>query len=107
TGLKGAWDFDLKFSFNMNGPLAASGAAERISLADALEKQLGLKLEKREVPMPVVVIDGASRTPTPTPPGMKLNLPALPTEFEVAVIKPTPPDFRFGNFRPQRGGRVT
>ncbi|MGA3238544.1 MAG: TIGR03435 family protein [Bryobacteraceae bacterium] len=38
---------------------------------------------------------------------MTLNLPALPTEFEVAVIKPTPPDFRFGNFRPQRGRRVT
>ena len=37
---------------------------------------------------------------------MTLNLPSLPTEFEVAVIKPTPPDFRFGNFRPQRGGRV-
>lgn len=107
TGLKGAWDFELKFSFNLNGPLAASGAAERISFADALEKQLGLKLENREVPMPVIVIDSANRTPSPNPPGMKLNLPTLPTEFEVAVIKPTPPDFRFGNFRPQRGGRVT
>ena len=37
---------------------------------------------------------------------MTLDLPVLPTAFEVAVIKPTPPDFRFGNFRPQRGGRV-
>jgi len=48
-----------------------------------------------------------NQTPTPNPAGMTLNLPALPTEFEVAVIKPTPPDFRFGNFRPQRGRRVT
>jgi len=105
TDLKGAWDFDIKFSFNMNGPLAMNGA-ERISFGDALEKQLGLKLEKRQVPMPVLVIDSANQTPTPNPPGVTLKLPALPTEFEVAAIKPTPPDFRFGNFRPQRGGRV-
>ncbi len=106
TGLKGAWDFDLKFSFNLNGPLAMNAGAERISFADALEKQLGLKLEKREIPMLVTVIDSVNPTPTPNPPGVTLNLPALPTEFEVAVIKPTPPDFRFGSFRPQRGGRV-
>ena len=106
TALKGAWDFELQFSFGMNGPMAAQAGAERISFADALEKQLGLKLEKREVPMPVTVIDSVNQTPTPNPPDMKLNLPVLPTEFEVAAIKPTPPDFRFGNFRPQRGGRV-
>jgi uncharacterized protein (TIGR03435 family) len=107
TGLKGAWDFDLKFSFNINGPLGNGSAAERISFSDALEKQLGLKLEKREVPMPVTVIDGVNQAPAPNPAGITLNLPALPTEFEVAEIKPTAPDFRFGNFRPQRGGRVT
>lgn len=106
TQLKGAWDFDLKFSFNLNGPMALAGGAERISFGDALEKQLGLKLEKREIPMPVTIIDSVNQTPTPNPAGMTLNLPALPTAFEVAVIKPTPPDFRFGNFRPQRGGRV-
>ncbi len=106
TALKGAWDFELQFSFNMNGPVGAQAGAERISFPDALEKQLGLKLEKREVPMPVTVIDSVNETPTPNPPNMKLNLPALPTEFEVAAIKPTPPDFRFGNFQPQRGGRV-
>jgi uncharacterized protein (TIGR03435 family) len=106
TELKGAWNFDLRFSLNLNGPMMATGSAERISFADALEKQLGLILKKREVPMPVTIIEGANETPTPNPAGMNLNLPALPTEFEVAVIKPTPPDFRFGNFRPQRGGRV-
>ena len=103
---KGTWDFDLQFSFNLNGPLAAQAGAERISFADALEKQLGLKLDKREVPVPVIVIDGVNQTPTPNSPDMKLHLPALPTEFEVAAIKPTPPDFRFGSFQPQRGGRV-
>jgi uncharacterized protein (TIGR03435 family) len=106
TGLKGAWDFDLKFSLNLAGPIAMNSGVERISFADALEKQLGLKLEKREIPMPVTVIDSANQTPTPNPAGMTLNLPTLPTEFEVAAIKPTPPDFQFGNFGPQRGGRV-
>ena len=107
TDLKGAWDFDIKYSFNMNGPLAMNAGADRISFSDALEKQLGLKLEKRQVPIPVIVIDSANPTPKPNPPGVTLNLPALPTEFEVAVIKPTPPDVRFGNFRPPRGGRVS
>jgi uncharacterized protein (TIGR03435 family) len=106
TGLKGGWDFDLKFSFNLNGPMAMNAGAERIAFGDALEKQLGLKLEKREIPMPVIVIDGLNQVPAPNPAGVTLDLPALPTEFEVAAIKPTPPGFRSGNFRPQRGGRV-
>jgi len=105
TELKGAWDFEVKFSINLIGP-AGMADAEHISFADALEKQLGLKLDKREVPMPVTFIDGANETPTPNPAGMILDLPTLPTEFEVAVIKPSPPDFRFGGFQPQRGGRV-
>jgi uncharacterized protein (TIGR03435 family) len=108
TGLKGKWNFELKFSFNLNGaPMMMNGAAaERIPFADALEKELGLRLDKREVPMPVIVVDSVDEKPTPNPAGMTLNLPALPTEFEVADIKPTPPDFRFGNFRIPRGGRV-
>jgi uncharacterized protein (TIGR03435 family) len=31
---------------------------------DALEKQLGLKLEERKLPMPVIVIDHIERAPT-------------------------------------------
>jgi uncharacterized protein (TIGR03435 family) len=107
TGLKGKWNFELKFSFNLNGPMMMNGAAaERIPFADALEKELGLRLDKRQVPMPVIVVDSVDEKPSPNPAGMTLNLPALPTEFEVADIKPTPPDFRFGNFRMPRGGRV-
>jgi uncharacterized protein (TIGR03435 family) len=108
TGLKGAWNFEIKYSFNLNGPVPMMGgaAAERIPFGDALEKQLGLKLDKREVPMPVTVVDSVDEKPEPNAAGMTLNLPPLPTEFEVADIKSTPPDFRFGMFRPQRGGRV-
>jgi uncharacterized protein (TIGR03435 family) len=104
TGLKGAWDFDLKYSFSPSlSPYF--GSAERISFGDAIEKQLGLKLEKRDVPMPVTFIDSAAE-PTPNPPGQKLSLPSLPTEFEAATIKLTPPDFRLVAVPPQRGGRV-
>jgi uncharacterized protein (TIGR03435 family) len=108
TGLKGAWNFEIKYSFNLNGPfpMMNGAAAERIPFGDALEKQLGLRLDKREVPMPVVAVDSVDEKPVPNPAGMTLNLPALPTEFEVADIKQTPSDFRFGMFRPQRGGRV-
>jgi uncharacterized protein (TIGR03435 family) len=106
SGVAGAYDFDLKYSLNF-GPARFGDAGERISFADAVEKQLGLKLAKRQVPMAVLVIDNVNRTPTPNPPGMTLSLPPLPTEFEVATVKPAPPDFRFAPFRPQRGSRVT
>lgn len=78
TGLDGAYDFTLSFSkqVDLNKPLAApsngDGSAVAsdpslgpISLFDAIQKQLGLKLEKRsQVPMPVLVIDHIEQTPT-------------------------------------------
>jgi uncharacterized protein (TIGR03435 family) len=38
--------------------------ADGLTIFDALEKQLGLKLEKRNIPMPVVVLDHIERKPT-------------------------------------------
>ena len=75
TGLIGAWDFTLNFSginvFNAGrggdaagGPLAASAPTGALSLFDALEKQLGLKLDKRKRPFPVMVIDHIEEQPT-------------------------------------------
>ena len=77
TGLKGAWDFTLSFSlsqmphFNSLSPsvkeaegIAASEPTGAISIFDALEKQLGLKLERRKRSMPVIVIDHLERNPT-------------------------------------------
>ena len=55
---KGAWDFDLQFSFNMIiGPAGAQGNAERISFPDALEKQLGLKLDAQRTAVDVSAVD--------------------------------------------------
>ncbi len=106
TGLKGMWNFDIKWSLPFFGGMANSGA--RISLMDAVEKQLGLKLEEVGVPKPVLVVDSVNRKPSENPPGLAEALPAIPppTEFEVADVKLASPDMR----RPMRmqmqpGGR--
>jgi len=89
TGLKGTWDFDLKW--NGRNQLAAAGA-DAISIFDAVDKQLGLKLESQKVAMPVIVVDSVNQKPTENPPGIAAKLPAPPpAEFEVATIKPSAP----------------
>ena len=92
TGLAGAWNFDVKFSFRLNGLMVAGApAADTITLFDAFEKQLGLKLDLVKVSRPVVAIDSVNEKPTANPPEVAATLPAPPTEFEVAAIKPTDP----------------
>ncbi|HVQ63141.1 MAG TPA: TIGR03435 family protein [Terriglobia bacterium] len=99
TGLKGAWNFDLKWT--ARNRLAQAGA-DAITLFDAIDKQLGLKLEAQNAPLPVLVVDSVNQKPTPTPPGMKIPEP-LPAEFEVATIKPTAPGVTGQNGRLQNG----
>lgn len=108
TGLKGKWNFDLRYSLQLFGP-AMGADAERISFADALEKQAGLKLEEKPVPTEVLIVDSVNRQPAPNPPGIAEALPAIPapTEFEVADVKPTDPSLRIGRFQMQPGGRLT
>jgi uncharacterized protein (TIGR03435 family) len=66
TGLDGAWDFTLSFSpvrvFQAGGG-QSSDPNGAISLFEALEKQLGLKLEQQKHPMPVLVIDHVNEKP--------------------------------------------
>ena len=57
TGLSGAYDFQLDWY-----PKRDSGVPGA-TIFDALDK-LGLKLEERKQPMPVIVIDHVDRTPT-------------------------------------------
>jgi uncharacterized protein (TIGR03435 family) len=75
TGLSGSWDCTLNFSginvYNAGrggdatgGPLGASAPTGALSLFDALEKQLGLKPEKRKRSFPVLVIDHIEEQPT-------------------------------------------
>lgn len=107
TGLKGAWNFDLKYSVQMNGGMMGN-TGDRISFADAVDKQLGLKLEGKQVPTPVIVVEKCNRKPSQNPPGVAEALPPIPvpTEFEVASIKPADPNVRMQRMTSQPGGRV-
>jgi len=87
TGLKGAWDFDIHWTYQKQ----ADGGGT--SIFDAVDKQLGLKLEAKTAPLPVVFVDSVNETPTPNPPGLDKALPPPPpAAFDVAVIKPASPD---------------
>ena len=103
TGLKGSWDLDLKFTPRV---LLATAGADGITIEDALDKQLGLKLEPQKVSTPVIVVDSVNEKPSPNAPGVITSLPpAPPAEFEVADIKPSAPDAQqMGRIQP--GGRL-
>jgi uncharacterized protein (TIGR03435 family) len=91
TGLNGAWNFSFTYSFQ--GPTGAP------ALMNALDKQVGLKLEPRKIAMPVLVVESVNRKPTPNPPDMEKKIPAGPSEFEVVDVKPSDPTSQ----GPQRG----
>jgi hypothetical protein len=107
TALKGNWNFDLKYSLQMMGP-GIGEAGDRITIFTAIDKQLGLKLEEKQVPTPVLVVDSVNRTASENPPGVAEALPPipLPTEFEVATIKPTDAGARAFRYQMQPGGRL-
>jgi len=82
TGLEGAWDFTLSWTPAIvgqmsaarrvnpggDGPPAADTSATDpgggVSMTQALERQLGLKLDLQKRPMPVLVIDHLEQKPT-------------------------------------------
>ena len=75
TGIEGAWDFTLSFSRShqlaggdagqlTGGARTASDPSGGISLFDAVNKQLGLKLEMRKRMLPVLVVDHMEDKPT-------------------------------------------
>jgi uncharacterized protein (TIGR03435 family) len=79
TGIEGAWDFTLTYSVQaslprlppLNGRDAAAGPTAEapepsglLSFREALNKELGLKLETHKRPEPVLVIDQINEKPT-------------------------------------------
>jgi uncharacterized protein (TIGR03435 family) len=103
TDLKGSWDFDLKWTPRQLLPQAG---ADGISIFDAVDQQLGLKLDQQRVPTPVIIVDSVNQKPTDNPSGVAQNLPAPPpAEFDVAEIKLSPPDAPTTG-RLQPGGRL-
>ncbi len=79
TGLEGTWDLDLTYSMRagmsfggrggdagggINAVPSASDPTGEFTLFEAIEKELGLKLEKQKRTLPVVVIDHIEAKPT-------------------------------------------
>lgn len=71
TELKGSYDFTLEWT-PRRGVRGAAGPAgdaptapdpDALTIFDAVQSQLGLKLEQRKVPMDIVVIDKVERVP--------------------------------------------
>ena len=110
TGLQGSWDVELRFTQRaLLGIAATMDGASATSLSDAVDKQLGLKLEERDIPTPVLVVEQVNAKPTANSPDVAAKLPPLPPiEFEVADIKPIDPNVRRTGFNlgVLPGGRV-
>jgi uncharacterized protein (TIGR03435 family) len=101
TALKGSYDFEMTWTHRYNLERAGSDA---ITIFDAIDQQLGLKLEQRPIPVPVLIVDSANRQPSPNPPGVERALPPPPSpEFEVATIRPSRPDATNEYYRSEHG----
>jgi uncharacterized protein (TIGR03435 family) len=71
SGIAGVFDFKLEWTPDDNRAALASGGAPgaeasdpasfAASLSNALEDQLGLKLEARKIPLEVLVVDHAKK----------------------------------------------
>ncbi len=104
TGLQGKWDFDFKYTpkppanrnqtqtlTTPNGTAQITQTGDYITLFEAMDKQLGLKLDPANLPIPVVVVDSANRQPTPNSPEVAAKMPPPPSgEFDVAEIRLSP-----------------
>lgn len=89
TGLSDKYDFE--FQWTPSAVLPRAGP-DGITIFDAMEKQLGLKLDLQTAPRPALIVDQVNRIPTPNAPDIAKALPPEPpAHFEVAVIKPSRP----------------
>jgi uncharacterized protein (TIGR03435 family) len=86
TGLKGT--YDCKLSYLPRAQLPPGAAGNNLSLFTAIEKQLGVRVERQTEPMPVLTVVRVNRTPSANPPGVTEAL-APPKAFEVADIRPS------------------
>ena len=105
TGLQGKWDFDFKYTpkppanrnqtqtlTTANGTAQITQTGDYITLFEAMDKQLGLKLDPANLPIPVILVDSANRQPTPNSPEVTAKMPPPPSgEFDVAELRLSPP----------------
>ncbi len=88
TGLSGLFEFQYKYTPRQ---LLAQAGSDGVTLQAAFEK-LGLFLEPKEIKVPSLVVDSATAEFT-NPPDLAKRLPPAPApQFEVAVLKMSPPE---------------
>ena len=89
TGLTGFFEFQYKYTPR---PLLAQAGSDGVTLQAAFEK-LGLALEPKDIKVPAIVVDSATAEFTPNAPDLAKRLPPAPApQFEVAVLKMSPPE---------------
>ncbi len=102
TGLKGGWDFDIAWTYQI--PKDTDG----VTIFAAVETQLGLKLEQKTAPIPVVAVESVNETPTPNIADLdKILPPPPPAQFDVAIIRPYNPAEKHYTIDVDPSGRVT
>ncbi len=109
TGLDGTWDIDLKWDLKMVQGTANMSTSSNEQIFDAINKA-GLKLDRGDVPQPVLSIVKATEEPTPNRPNISTLLPALAeSTFEVASVKACDSNSGTGQVRATfgPGGNVT
>jgi uncharacterized protein (TIGR03435 family) len=102
TDLKGTYDFTLSWTWKGNLDKAGKDA---VTLFDAVDKQLGLKLDLKTAPRPVFLVQSVDKVPTANAANIAEALPEPPpSPFDVATIKPSAPDEKpFGRIT---GGQI-
>jgi len=103
TGLKGAWDFDLHWTHQyVHLDRLPQG---HTTISDALDQQLGLKLEERPVRAPALLVVSVNRTPTANAADLATALPPIsePKQFDVASVRPADPQRSRTNMRIEPG----
>ncbi|HVW10353.1 MAG TPA: TIGR03435 family protein [Bryobacteraceae bacterium] len=105
TGLDGKWDFDYRTSLQIR-ILLTTQPSDNITIFDAVEKQLGLRLNSVQLAQDVLIVDKAER-PTPNAAGVTEALALkIPAEFEVADVRPVEPAPGPRRVQITRGGGV-
>jgi uncharacterized protein (TIGR03435 family) len=104
TKLEGSWDLDIEWTPRN---IVTYKGADGITIFNAAEKQLGLKLDLQNVDVPSMVIDKVNRKPTPNSDGVEAKLALAPTRFEVASVKLGNPDRPITGIRYTGGTQIT
>jgi uncharacterized protein (TIGR03435 family) len=103
TGLTGAWDFDLKWTYRSR---VLPASVERITIFSAIDGQLGLRLTADKASAPVIVVDQVNEKPTDNAPNIAELLPPRELQFEVASVRSSRPDQRDGFMGGIPGGGI-